>query len=366
MRRLLAAMFMMSLAMGAAGLALPLYARKIGATYTEIGLIGVTYVILDAIFSVPAGIFGDRRGCKGILILGFFLTSTVMATYSLAQTIPVILVLRLIQGATEAPIWTNAQAAIAGLSEVRRRGEAIGLFGASWGIGFGVGPALGGFLYANAGPSFTFFFSGLLALAASTILLTAPLPAPAPSNKRPPLSALLPMCFSAVVYVGILAIMYTILPVYASVKFSLSEFEVGALITLFSVLRGILFIPLGKLSDRAPPRAVIFAGIIGAAVASVTIAFSPNVEALAASLLGLGVAEGATYPAVASKISKIGGMGNYGYVLGVFNAIAMVGWGVFPGIGGALADFSGPSAPFLMCFAFGVISAFFLLPFLKK
>ncbi|MEM3519290.1 MAG: MFS transporter [Candidatus Hadarchaeales archaeon] len=366
MRRLLAAMFMMSLAMGATGLALPIYAGEIGATYTEIGLIGVTYVIFDAIFSIPAGILGDRKGCKGVLILGFFLTSAVMATYSLARTISTILMLRLIQGATEAPIWTNAQAAIAGLSKSERRGEAIGLFGASWGIGFGVGPALGGFLYATIGPNLTFFFSGLLALVASAILLATPLPAPVLSKRRPPISSLLPMCFSAVVYVGILAIIYTILPVYAYAKFNLSEFQVGVLITIFSTLRGILFIPLGKLSDRVSPRAVVFAGIVGAALASAAIAFAPNVETLAAALLGLGVAEGATYPAVASKISKTGGTGNYGYVLGVFNAIAMVGWGVFPGLGGALADLSGPSAPFLMCFAFGVVSAFLLLPFLKK
>lgn len=359
------AMFLMALATGSVGLVLPLYASSLGATYTEIGLIATFYVIFDTIFSVPSGIFGDKHGRRLILAAGFLLTSLTMMFYSLAIGISAIFLLRLIQGATEASIWTNAQAAVADLSSPSTRGRAIGLFGASWGIGFGIGPAVGGFLYSTIGPGPTFLVSGLSALASTAIVSTVALPPPVSPRRRPAVQDLLPMCFAAIVYVGILAIVYTILPVYAVQKLRISEFEIGMLITGFSVLRGILFMPLGKLSDLIPSRTIVLVGIIGAATAAAAIAFSFDAFSLAISLLGLGVAEGLTYPAVASKISKIGGKGNFGYVLGIFNGIAMIGWGTFPGIGGVLADAYGSASPFLMCSVFGLSSTFLLFKLLK-
>jgi hypothetical protein len=49
-----------------------------------------------------------------------------------------------------------------------------------------------------------------------------------------------------------------------------------------------------------------------------------------------------------SIVSKIGGQTS-AYVLGIFNGVAMLGWGVLPPIGGFLADAVGPTLPYFMC-----------------
>ena len=172
MYRLLASMFLASLAMGMAGLALPLYAIELGADYTAVGLLGVAYVVFDALFSPPSGSLADCYGRKLLLALGFFLTACVLGAYSLVGTVGLLLALRLVQGAAEAPIWVNAQAATADLSPPSKRGKAMGRYGTSWAMGFTIGPLIGGCFYKAMGAAATFQTSALVAFAATAIFIT--------------------------------------------------------------------------------------------------------------------------------------------------------------------------------------------------
>jgi MFS family permease len=367
MRKLLIGMFLMTFAMGVAGIALPLYARELGASYTEIGMLGVAYVAFDALFSIPAGRAGDRWGQKTLVVLGFIATSSVLFAYYFTTAVVWIIALRFVQGAAEAPIWVNAQSAAADLSPEAERGKAMGSFGMSWGLGFGAGPVLGGMLYAGVGPLHTFLVSGFIALVSTAIISAISLPKPAPILRKPSLPRILPACFAGLVYVGMVAMIYIIFPVYATEGLRLSEFQAGLFITLFSVARALLFIPLGRVADRVGYRPVLLAGLMGASLASTALAVVSGVVALAAVMLALALAQGATYPAVVSSISKEGGRANIGYVLGVFNTTAMIGWGLFPGMGGALADaLREPASPFLMSAALGLLATVVLWKLLPK
>ena len=62
----------------------------------------------------------------------------------------------------------------------------------------------------------------------------------------------------------------------------------------------------------------------------------------------LAISEGSIYPAVMSIVSKIGKQTS-AYLLGIFNGVAMLGWGILPPIGGFLADAIEPTLPFFMC-----------------
>ncbi|MDI6884064.1 MAG: MFS transporter [Hadesarchaea archaeon] len=358
--------FVIALSMGMAGLALPLYAKDLGATYTEIGMLGVAYVVFDALFSIPVGRAGDRWGRKPFLVLGFFATASLLAFYSLANAVVWLIALRFVQGATEAPIWVNAQGAVADLSATTRRGRAIGAYGTSWGLGFGVGPIIGGVLYVGVGAGQTFLLSAIVAFLATAIISTVPLPRPKLPGGKPNLSRIWPACFAGLIYVGVVSILFTLLPVYATRGLGMSEVQAGFLITLFAGVRAVLFTPLGGLSDRVGRRPVILAGVIGSSFLSAAIAMVSGFPALAAIILLLAVAEGAVYPAVVSTVSRAGEGRNMGYVLGIFNAIAMVGWGLFPGVGGALADAYGPTSPFLMCAVVGLAAAALLWKLLPR
>lgn len=360
MRKLLLGMFLMAFSMGVAGLALPLYARDLGATYTEIGMLGVAYVLFDVLFSIPAGRAGDRWGHKPLLVIGFLATALTITSYYLAGAVIWLILLRFVQGAAEAPIWVNAQSAAAALSDSGRRGRAIGSFGVSWGLGFGLGPVVGGLLYAGVGAAQTFLISGVFAFAGAAVVLTMPAAKTKVVKRKPNITRILPACFAGMVYVGIIAIIYTIFPVYATNGLGMTEFQAGLLITVFSVARAILFLPLGRISDRVGYRHVLLAGLLGSSLASAAIALISGLYSITAMILLLAVAEGATYPAVVSAISKEGEGGNLGYVIGIYNAVAMIGWGLFPGVGGALADVYGPTSPFLMSAGIGLLSALIL------
>jgi MFS family permease len=359
-------MFLMTFAMGIAGIALPLYARDLGASYTEIGMLGVAYVIFDVLFSIPAGKAGNRWGQRTLVTLGFLTTSLTISAYSLTHTVIWIIALRFVQGVTEAPIWVNAQAAAADLSPPAERGKTMGFFGTSWGLGFGIGPLVGALLYIGVGPLQTFLISGAIAFVSTAVVSTMPLPGPKPVARRPNLSRILPACLAGLIYVGMVAVIYIIFPVYVTKDLGMSEFQAGLLVALFSVSRAVLFTPLGKLSDRVGYRPIILGGLVGSALASATITIVSGLIALALVILILAIAEGATYPAVVSSIS-MEGKANLGYALGIFNATAMIGWGLFPGVGGLLADvLHEPASPFFMSAMSGLFAAIVLLHLLPR
>jgi MFS family permease len=242
----------------------------------------------------------------------------------------------------------------------------MGFFGTSWGLGFGIGPLVGALLYIGVGPLQTFLISGAIAFVSTAVVSTMPLPGPKPVARRPNLSRILPACLAGLIYVGMVAVIYIIFPVYVTKDLGMSEFQAGLLVALFSVSRAVLFTPLGKLSDRVGHRPIILGGLVGSALASATITIVSGLIALALVILILAAAEGATYPAVVSSIS-MEGKANLGYALGIFNATAMIGWGLFPGVGGSLADvLHEPASPFFMSAISGLFAAIVLLHLLPR
>jgi len=371
MRQLFTGMLLLAISMGMAGLALPLYAKDLGASYTEIGMLGVAYVIFIVLFSVPVGRAGDRLGRKPLLVLGFFLTACALALYSLVDVVIWLIALRFFQGATEAPIWVNAQSAVADLSGRGERGRAMGTYGTSWAIGFGIGPLMGGVLYATIGAAQTFLLSALVAFIATAIIAGMRLPKPKLVARKLRLRSIWPACFVGLIYVGIVSVVFLLFPVYAFTAqpeggLGMSEVEIGLLIALFAGIRAALFVPMGSLSDRIGHRSIILAGMFGSALALAGIALVSGYLALAVIISIMAAAEGAIYPAVMSMISKAGEGKNLGYVIGIFNAVTMVGWGLFPGVGGALADVYGPTSPYLMCAVVALVASVLLWKLLPK
>jgi MFS family permease len=346
MRYLLASTFIVSLSMGIVGLALPLYARDLGASYTEVGLLGTTYVVLNILFSPLSGRVADRRGRKPFLVLGLLLVACSFALYPLIKAVWWLLLIRLLQGAAEAPIWVNAQAAVADLSEDGKRGRAMGTYGTSWAFGFVIGPFLGGYLYDRFGFVPPFASGAALALVASFVMLATSLPKPQILPGKLKFSELQPACFLGFIHVGVVSVIFLIFSVYLLNWYNPTQ--IGGLLALFGIVRGLLFIPLGSLSDKHGPGRIIEFGLFGLAVGSVGLIFTTDYSLLALVILILAAAEGSIYPAVMSIVSKIGGQTS-AYVLGIFNGVAMLGWGVLPPIGGFLADAVGPTLPYFMC-----------------
>jgi DHA1 family multidrug resistance protein-like MFS transporter len=347
MRYLLASTFIVSISMGIVGLALPLYALDLGADYTKIGLLGVTYVVFFFLFSPLAGRASDRMGRKPLLVLGLFLLTFSFVLYPLIRSVWWLLGVRLLQGAAEAPIWVNAQAAMADLSRVEKRGRAMGIYGTSWAFGFAIGPSIGGYLYTINNANFVFALAAFIALIAALTMSATKVPKPNVASRRVKLGELGPACFLGFVYTGVVAVIFTLFQVYASKNLGMTAAEIGGLISLFTVVRGLLFIPVGSLSDKYGAKRIIGLGLFGLVVTWTGLIVITNYFALIPVIVGLAAAAGSIYPAVMSMVSKIGGQTS-AYLLGIFNGVTALGWAVMPPLGGFLADSVAPTVPYLM------------------
>lgn len=369
MRQLLLAMFVVALGMGMSGLTLILFAKELDASFTEIGLLGVTYVIFNILLSVPAGRLADRYGRKVPLTAAMFSIAGVFTLYAWRASVLWFLIIRLIQGVVEAPIWVNGQTAVADLSPPEKRGRAMGAYGTSWAGGFALGPLIAGLLYDAIGPRHIFILSGLVALIGAAIMSLQHLPRPKITFERTSLGEIRIPCFMGLIYVGVLSVVFTLFPAYAGPEGTLGipSRYIGALMTLIPMIRALLFIPMGDLVDRFGVRPVILGGFLGITVASALVGAVTEYLPFILAFAVLAVAEGATYPASISMVSEAGGGRNRGYMIGVFNAVSMVGWGLFPGVGGAASDiFSNPTVPYFMCAAVAAVALIILWKVLPR
>jgi DHA1 family tetracycline resistance protein-like MFS transporter len=111
------------------------------------GLFGTVWALMQFVFSPVLGALSDRYGRRPIVLLsnlGLGLDYIVMA---LAPTLTLLFVGRVISGISAASISTG-YAYIADVTPPEKRAASFGLMGAAFGLGFILGPALGGLIGA--------------------------------------------------------------------------------------------------------------------------------------------------------------------------------------------------------------------------
>jgi DHA1 family tetracycline resistance protein-like MFS transporter len=129
------------------------------------------------------GNLGDRFGRRIVLLLSMLAFAMDYALMAVAPTIAWLFVGRLIAGVTGA-INGPANAVLADITEPEKRGEVFGLMGAAFGVGFILGPALGGLL-SGFGTRAPFIAAAALA-AANALWIAFALPETLPPERRRP------------------------------------------------------------------------------------------------------------------------------------------------------------------------------------
>src|SRR6058998_3586537 len=127
-----------------------------------LGVFGTVFALMQFFFSPVLGVLSDKFGRRPVILLsnlGLGLDYIVMA---LSPTIGWLFLGRIISGITAASI-TTAMAYISDVVVPEKRAGAFGMIGAAFGLGFIVGPALGGWLGA-IDPRLPFWVAGLLSL----------------------------------------------------------------------------------------------------------------------------------------------------------------------------------------------------------
>jgi EmrB/QacA subfamily drug resistance transporter len=127
--------------------ALPSLVRELGATTTSLQWVVDAYTLVFAALVLAAGSFSDRVGRKGVLITGLSVFAAGSLVGALCTTSGELITARVVMGVGAAGIFPSTLSLIANIfTERAERAQAIGLWGATTGVGVATGPIVGGWL----------------------------------------------------------------------------------------------------------------------------------------------------------------------------------------------------------------------------
>jgi len=247
-----------------------------------VGVFGATFAAVQIVMSPVLGTLSDRFGRRPVILLSNFGLGFDYLLMAVAPSLSWLFVGRVLAGATAASIPT-AYAYIADVTPPDRRAKAFGLIGAAFGIGFILGPAIGGML-GTFGPRTPFWVASIFsfsnAMYGAFVLPESLAPehrAPFSWSRAHPLGALTFLTskprllgFAGLHFLNNLAhqSLQSVFVLYAGYRYGWNSAQVGwtlaAVGVCFAVVQGGLVAPVvARIGERHALMAAFAAGTIG-------------------------------------------------------------------------------------------------------
>jgi len=361
----------------------PIVAEQMGASdfWKTFGGAGV-FSLFQLIFTPIWGRFSDAYGRKPILVLSLAGTVVAFAWLSIADSLLSLLIARAFGGIMSGNL-AAAFAYAADVTETQDRAKGLGIVGSAFGVGFAIGPPLGGFLGTLDG-GVNLFWPGIVsaglavvALVGTVLFLPESLPiesrrpfraAPATAATRTLGSAPWSILAAKPVLVGLVissltvaiaaSALQSVYPFWGRDLFGFSLEDIGLHFTAFALLSAIGQAGLtGPLTRRFGERRLAVGALAGVTVALMlfSVASSPALAWLAICVFGF--ANGLFLPAISSLMSFEAEDDERGAVMGVFNASSSAGRILGPALSGPIYFKFGPAAPFVLSAMLTVLGA---------
>jgi MFS transporter, DHA1 family, tetracycline resistance protein len=343
---------------------LPYYAATFGATPFVTGLLVASYAAAQLVGAPILGRLSDRFGRRPVLLASVFGTAVGFLLLGFAASLWVLFISRIIDGLTGGNL-SVAQAYIADVTEAKDRAKGLGMIGAAFGLGFIIGPAVGGFL-SQWGYHVPALAAAGLALA-NLVLIYFWLPESLPPEKRGEamqqrpavtLSALLaalrrpftgPLLITRFVFGVAFAMLQTIFSLYALTKFGLSATQTGYILAYVGVVavitQGFL---VGRLTRSVREDVLILGCAALHGVSLVAWGWAPTVPILLIIVAPVAFSGGMLNTLLASTLTKAVDRTETGGILGLSTAIESSTRIIAPIAAGALIAQLGPWAPGLV------------------
>ena len=148
-----------------------------------LGFFITTFALMQFFFSPVLGLLSDRFGRRPVILLSNFGLALDYAIMALAPSLRWLFLGRVLAGLSSSSIPT-ATAYISDVTAPEKRSKAFGLLGAAFGVGFVVGPAMGGWLGMH-NPRLPFWVAGAASLV-NALYGFFVLPESLPQEKRQP------------------------------------------------------------------------------------------------------------------------------------------------------------------------------------
>jgi len=155
-------------------LTFPALSRQFGASLAGVQWVSLSYLLTLVALLVPVGRLADAVGRKLVYLYGFAVFTAASAACGFADSLPLLVGLRVVQAVGAAMLQANSVALVTTSSPRGSMRAALGVQAAAQAIGLALGPTLGGLLVAGAGWQWVFWVNvpiGLVAIAAGRYLL---------------------------------------------------------------------------------------------------------------------------------------------------------------------------------------------------
>lgn len=228
------------------------------------GWMAAAYSLVQFLSGPLMGNLSDRFGRRPLLLIAIFGLGLDFLLHALAPSIAWLFVGRVFAGLCGAS-WVIANAFLADVTPPEERGKAFGMMGAAFGLGFVIGPAIGGLL-GEFGPRVPFYVAAAVSglnLAFGYFVLPESLP---PESRRPfewrrsnPFGAfkvfanyqgVLPMCAVLASFFFFTSVYPAVWPFWGKAQFGWSEATIGITLAVFglimAVFQGVLTGPIVK------------------------------------------------------------------------------------------------------------------------
>ncbi len=324
-----------------------LYAERLGAPVTWTGLLAAGYSAMQFLFAPVWGRLSDRVGRRPVLLISIFMTAVAFLAYALAGSFPVLLASRLFAGAATANL-AIAQAYVADVTAPEDRARGMGVLGAAFGMGFVLGPALGGLLTKAISISTPgFVAAGLAALNGAAAFLVLPEPARRSSTGGRAGAGRLAALSEELTRKGVrrlLAIylvtslafsaMESTFAFLAEKRYGLDVAHVAWVFTYIGVIMAVVQGGLvGPLTRRLGEARLLWLGLGAQAVALLALPSAGGVPGLLAASVPLAVGSGLAAPAMSALLSRQSRAEDQGGTLGLGQSAAALGRIVGPEAG---------------------------------
>lgn len=329
---------------------LPFFAEEIGANPTELGLLMAVYSFMQLIFAPMWGKISDRIGRKPVIMIGIVGLALSFFLTAISTTLWMLFAARIIGGLLSAATMPTTMAYVADITTSENRGKGMGIIGAATGLGFVLGPAIGG-IFSKISLSLPFYIAGAFSVLTFILVLLLIKESLSPEERKEQTTKKTSMWKS---FKGTVSILY-LLQLFVSLSLSGLEatFAYFAADTagIDTVQLGYMFMIMGfasalvqgglvgRLSKKMGDGPVIQLGIIISALGFGLILLSDSFATATIYLTIFGIGNGFIRPSVSSLLTKTSTSG-HGSTTGLLSSFDSLGRIVGPPLGGLLFELS--------------------------
>jgi len=333
---LLTAVFVTLTGIGIIAPVMPIYATNLGATGLTLGLMIAAFSVSRGILQPFVGGLSDRHGKKRFLIVGLIIYAMAGLSYSFANSIGQLIIIRTIHGIGSAMVVPIAMAYIGDLAPAHEEGRYMGMLNIALFAGIGSGPIIGGLFLDSLGMNSAFYAMASLS-ALSVILVVVFLPPQETVEHRnlPPILSTLKKMMRNGHVIGILlarmATMIIMIPTLGFLPLLMNKFmdssgiEIGLVIASRTLVNSILQTPFGRFADRHNKTVILVVGCGVITIIMFVVPFARSLVLLMVLFAILGTGEAMAWPTLGALAVEEGHTYGQGSMMGVFNMAMSAG-----------------------------------------